>query len=423
MRLIHFASHPLAWLALLVLPIAQAIAAATETVTIQVGARSFTTSKFTAKGTPVVPMWRAPLPTDAPAAGFPLLEQAEHALVWQPATRADGAYNHYAALIHYHGRFFAMWGNHPLGEDAPGQRILYAWSDAWGVWSDAQELFPAPGPVRPRSEQGIHLKADRWAIVDDTLYAIIYVHGAGRYPVARAVAPDGTPGEPFTVRDLPDGAALPSYMTGYAPTPRQEHLAAQLRQWYADTNQVSWWAWADGIAPKRGIDGADLIESFSYRAKDDGYVLFLRDWGHNRNPVHNNRLYVSFSDRLDSWTAPYPTDIPDSPSRAQALTLADGTVLLIGSQTAYAFDVPMYLDRDPLTVAISADGLSFDRVFALRTGAPKDFRFPGVSGRNPGFAYVSALIHDGWLYVLYSVGKEDMAITRVPIGEWLMANG
>jgi hypothetical protein len=148
----------------------------------------------------------------------------------------------------------------------------------------------------------------------------------------------------------------------------------------------------------------------------------MRSWGHSRNPVHNNRMYVSFSDSLDQWPALHPTDIPDSPSRAEAVTLADGTVLLIGNQIAHTFDTALYLDRDPLTVAVSADGLVFDRVFALRADAPRQFRFAGIGGRNLGFGYSSSLVHDGWLYTLYSIGKEDMAITRVPIGEWLMAN-
>jgi hypothetical protein len=349
------------------------------------------------------------------------LARAEHALVWQPATRADGAYNHYAALISHQGRFFAMWGNHPYGEDKPGQRILYAWSDTWGEWSEARELFAAPGPVLDSSTAGIHLKADRWLVVDGTLYAVVYVRGAGAYPIARAVARDGTPGDPFLVRPLPATAALPVYMQDAVDTLANSDTAQRLRQWYADNNQVSWWAWDNEGVPRLGIDGSSLIESFTYRAGDGGHVLLMRDWSHT-DKARSNRLYASFSDRLGGWSPPYPTNIPDSPSRAQALTLDDGTVLLIGNQIAHTFDTALYLDRDPLTVAVSADGLVFDRVFALRADAPRQFRFAGIGGRNLGFGYSSSLVHDGWLYTLYSIGKEDMAITRVPIGEWLMAN-
>ncbi len=45
----------------------------------------------------------------------------------------------------------------------------------------------------------------------------------------------------------------------------------------------------------------------------------------------------------------------------------------------------------------------------------KSRRGRGIEGRALGFAYSSSLIKDGWLYTLYSIGKEDIAITRVPL--------
>jgi len=88
---------------------------------------------------------------------------------------------------------------------------------------------------------------------------------------------------------------------------------------------------------------------------------------------------------------------------------------LIGNQTVNQFDQALYLDRDPMTISISKDGYTFDKVYTLRTDSPTGFRFSGVSGRNPGYAYSSSIVVDGWLYTLYSIGKEDIAITRVPL--------
>ena len=388
-----------------------------EPIEIKVGTRTVKTTKVTAKGTPVVPMWNAQMPTTdmAGGAGFPVLTEAEHTLVWQPPTREDGAYNHYACLIHHKGKFYAMWGNHPMGEDAPGQRVLYATSTAWGKWSDIQELFPAPGPVLPRAEKGIHLKPDRWAILDDKLYAIAYVHGAGVYPIARAVGEAGELGEPFLVENLPDGGALPIYMQEGGTSLYASPLGIRLHNWYRENDLISWWAAATWGVQRKAIDGQELIESFIYRAKDGGLVLMLRDWGTPSRPVHTNRMYVSFNNGTGGWGTPHPTDIPDSPSRAQALTLENGTVLLIGNQNVSYFDHALYLDRDPMTVSVSKDGYSFDRVYALRTNAPRHYLFEGVGGRNFGYAYSSSIVLNDWLYTLYSIGKEEMAITRVPL--------
>src|SRR5690606_28854324 len=163
-------------------------------------------------------------------------------IVWQPAVLEDGAYNHYACLIHHKGRFYAMWGNHEFGEDAPGQRVLYAWSDKWGQWTDAMELFPAPGPVLPRSEKGIHLKPDRWAVIDDVLYAITYVHGAGVYPIARSVGENGALGEPFLVQSLPSKGSLPIFMQSDDSPAGPPSIGTRLYDWYRENDLISWWS-------------------------------------------------------------------------------------------------------------------------------------------------------------------------------------
>lgn len=387
-------------------------------VEITVGSRKIKTAKFTKQGAAVVPMWQAPMATMdiRNGAGFAKLTSAEHASVWQPAVREDGAYNHYACLIFFKGAFYAMWGNHSLGEDAPGQRVLYSSTANWKEWSDPKELFAAPGPVLPRSEDGIHFKPDRWAIIDDELYAVVFVHGAGRYPVARKVEADGNFGEPFLVEQLPANGSLPGYMQGTDPT-QLLPVAAKITGWYKQNDHISWWADAASGVQRTAVDGASLIESFMYRTKDNEEVVMLRNWGTNANPVHNNRMYVSFKRGAGGWGKPYPTDIPDSPSRAQAIRLADGRIILIGNQNVPHFDAALYLDRDPMTISISNDGYVFDKVYSYRTASPSTFRITGVGGRNPGYAYSSSIVQGDYLYTLYSIGKEDMGISRVPLAD------
>ncbi|MFA5712848.1 MAG: exo-alpha-sialidase [Bacteroidales bacterium] len=386
-----------------------------EEITIEIGSLQVSTSKFTPRGTPVVPMWNTQMAKGdlRQGAGFPILQEAQHAMVWQPSSKEEGAYNHYSSLIFFKGKFYAMWGNHPFGEDGPGQRILFSTASRWDSWSGTKELFPAPGAVLSRKEKGIHLKADRWVIVDDTLYAVVFVHGAGIYPIARSVGENGELGEPFLLENLPAKGSLPLYMGNSA----KEGTATgqKILEWYRNNSQISWWAGKKWGVERRGVDGAKLIESFSYRAKDGTVVLMLRNWGTPTNPVHNNRIYVSFKRGNKGWSTPYPTDIPDSPSRGQALSLEDGRVLLIGSQNVELLDKALYLDRDPLTLSVSSNGFSFHKVYALRTNSPKSFRFKGVGGRNPGFAYTSSIVERDTLYTLYSIGKEDIAITRLPL--------
>jgi predicted neuraminidase len=375
-----------------------------------VGAKKWPLHHFTAKGTPVVDMWNI-APAKDPLA-YPALK-AEHQLVWSPGNAAEGGYNHYTCLIRYKDKLFAMWANHPFGEDAPGQRVLYTVSGQWGKWSAPQELFAAPGPVRERHEKGIYCKPDRWVIVDDKLYAVVYVSGAGMYPIARQLAVDGKMGVPFPLDTLPARAVLPVYMQDtMVPV-----VAQKIKDWYRMNDKVSWWAAEGQGIDRRAVDGSSLIETFMYRAKDSLLVLMCRNWGTPSNPVHNNRVYVSFSNDRSRWSPAYPSNIPDAPTRGDAVRLSNGCILLIGTHYAPRLDEALYLDRDPLTVAVSKDGYTFDKVYSIRMGAPKTWHIPNVKGRNPGFAYTSSIIDSAFLYTLYSIGKEDIAISRVPLGQ------
>ena len=388
---------------------------------LRLGVRTLQTTESTKEGVPVVPMWTAPQPTREPAAGFPVVAEAEHFDVWRPSTLKDWKFNHFAALVRYGNRFYAMWGNHPLGELGPGQRVLYTWSDDDGrTWQEPKPLFPQPGKVaQPGETPDIHVSPDRWIVAHDRLYAVGYVVGNGAYPIAREVNHEGRMGAPFVPRPPPGNALLPSFMKHLRDPLAVPPAAAEIWDRYEQTDQVTWWGTlirSEGL-PKYAVDRATMIEPFTYRARDGTGVLLLRSMPLQKtDPENNHRLYVSFETAAGGWSTPYPTDIPDSPSRFEVIVLDDGTTLLIGNQVAPEFDRwTGYLPRDPLTVAISDDGYTFDRVFALRTGAPKQYRFEGISRRSLGYGYPSSVVHDGWLYSLYSVGKEDMAFTRVPL--------
>ena len=124
--------------------------------------------------------------------------------------------------------------------------------------------------------------------------------------------------------------------------------------------------------------------------------------------------------RICNWTSPIPTDMPDSGSRTCAAPLPDGKgIYLVGNQIDRG--------RDPVTIATSHDGLTWDNAWAVRYGAPP-VRYPGEA-KGPGFQYPGALllqpsdllgeeggaVEESTLIVCYSVGKEDIALTRVPL--------
>ena len=92
-------------------------------------------------------------------------------------------------------------------------------------------------------------------------------------------------------------------------------------------------------------------------------------------------------------------------------TLPNGEIYLIGNQ----IDVSGPHSRDPLTISLSRDGKTFDWAAAVRHGTPP-LRYPG-HWKDHGFQYPSAIVVGKSLWVIYSINKEDVAVSRIPLKE------
>jgi hypothetical protein len=397
-------------------PGAPADQAPDDMTVLHLGLHEVRTTKHTASGVAVVPMWSVPVSRRGDPEEPVPAANVEHHVVWAATDRSEGAYNHFSALCCHKDRLFAMWANHWFGEYGPGQRALFSSSgDGGKTWSAAAPLFPPPGPIGHSGETGIYLTPDRWVTLGDRLYAVAnVVSNETNYLIAREVREGGGLGPVFLVKELPEKAELPVFMPEPCDLKAQSPEALSIRKWYADNGVASWWG--AGL-PRTAADKAHMIEPVRYRAGDGVPVLIQRSMPVTKSdPQNNHRLYVSFGDSSGGWSVPQPTDIPDSPSRSEVITLNKGTYLLIGNHIARQLDRwDGYLPRDPLTVALSRDGYSFDRVFSVRAKAPTQPRFSGLRRRCPGFGYPSSVIFHGYICILYSIGKEDISLSRVPL--------
>jgi hypothetical protein len=392
------------------------------------------------KGTPIRPMWTCGRPDpQKPGAGFPVLEQAGHVLVFA-GRREAGAYNHHSQLARHRGSFHAMWSNHPHGEDGPGQRVLYAHSLDGVSWSPAVELFPPIQEVRPSEENGLVLTAMRWVVVNERLYAVAMCHANVGFEnpdrthrtdrrdrehpfrarrahdaICRQVGPDaGTFGPVVPTGPNVPASQNPGLSIGDWQDEKVRSVGNAVREALCTPGNIPAWC-PPGIRIPRGVDGGRLCEPTVYRTADGKYMMLLRD------DAYSHRMYASLSADGQRWDAAVPTDIPDSPSLTTSRSLPDGTVLLIGNQMAPEFDNAdriRHYGRDPLMVAVSRDGYRFEKAFALRCGQQK-WRTPRseVHGRGGGAQYPSAVIHDGTLYVQHSMGKEDIWISSIPLSQ------
>jgi len=335
-----------------------------------------------------------------------------------------GVYCHHPHMIHHGDTFFATWSNHRDGEDGPGQRVLYSTSEDGKTWSPFAECFPAIGETRKPRQTGRVLTSNGIVLVDDTVYAIAEVDDqfdasdeelkaqreaeAGRTTyrnrlgwgrLARAMKPDGELGPAFWLIDDPPDPIDGAPQFPCSADAAFAELARRINKALADPLHMPAWDFRYHTAWTTAEDGHGLCEPSVYQRTDGVLVKLSRDLQGSK------RMYASLSrDGGKTWDTPVQTHIPDSPSKAVTGTLPDGRVYLIGNQA---------IGRDPLVISLSRDDVNFNWAASIRHDAPK-VRYTGAA-KGPGFQYPSAIVVEEALWIIYSIGKEDVAVSRVPL--------
>jgi len=123
---------------------------------------------------------------------------------------------------------------------------------------------------------------------------------------------------------------------------------------------------------------------------DNNLVAFFRD---NKR---SGFLFRAFSkDNGDTWTRPVRTNFPDATSKFSGLRLKDGRYVIVSNSNPQK--------RDPLTIAISDDGLVFNKMGYL------------IGGRHIDYPHV--IEHDGYLLVAFAGAKQTVEVLKIPIEE------
>jgi len=128
-----------------------------------------------------------------------------------------------------------------------------------------------------------------------------------------------------------------------------------------------------------------------------------------RDNRRSGYLYRSFSvDNGRTWSQPVQTDFPDTRSKFHGLRMSNGQYVLVSNSH------PEH--RKWLTLAVSDDGMVFNRLFFLVQG--ENFL---VQGERNGVDYPHVMEHDGYLYIAHSGGhggrKQSVEVQRVKISD------
>ena len=373
--------------------------------------------------------------------GYPLLENVRHFQV-QPALTSAGAYHHHPLIDFIQDQFVAIWSNHPTGEDGPGQQILGATSRDGMTWSAPQVIFGPQDQIKSSSLNGRSLLPGGFFVFESQWFVFCVVNdsvGFGKFnsPVT------GQPGSEMRTKTFSKRIRKGQ---GYLVKPMTlsftEEQGATMR-----TGQPSW----VGTRLPDSIEGYPLGNQKVNDEKGTAWLKLIRDqqvpWDFNlaecevsgrgrllceptrlktgkgleviyfRDLAGSQKLFAQFFTKDGQASPITETPIPDAPSKTVVGKVND-RFILIGNQVVSKRGTR----RDPLTLAISKDGVSFERAYAIRWRAPK-FRVPtqqqAPDGRGRGFQYPDFVSVGDDLWVIHSVNKECIEVSRVPLASIL----
>ena len=322
--------------------------------------------------------------------------------------------NQHNYLIHHNGLFWAMWSDGVELEDRIGQVVKYSTSKDGVKWNKPRFLTPYPkesGPEKAhygkRRASGFrYISRGFWvrdgkllalATLDEAsgffgksleLHAFEWVPATGKYAKIDkgewhdiGVVQDNAINN-FPPKKMPSGEWAMSRRKFDYSRSGVEFLVGGLKS-------ISDWESFPVVKEKSGALKAE--EPLWWALPDNNLVALFRD---NKG---GHYLYRAFSkDNGRNWTKPVPTNFPDATSKVFGMRLSDGRYAFVSNPN------PKTL-RDPMTLALSDDGLVFTKMFYL------------VGGRWVDYPHM--IEHEGYLYIAHSGAKRSVEVERVKLSD------
>ena len=321
--------------------------------------------------------------------------------------------DHYAngvVMAAFKGTIYCMWQSSPTDEDSDDTWVAYSRStDNGHSWSKPMTL------ASPTTDY--YCTSGGWLIYRDTLTALIDIWPKGMMPrggeTCYQTSTDGINWSPMQAVRMAEGFDMNGVLEqDPRPLPNGRivgaiHFQPGLHVCPAYTNDPtgrSGWQKGDFLAEDRGKQSREL-EPSQYLRRDGSIVMLFRD---QRSSFR--KLAAISTDMGQTWTKAELTNMPDARTKQCAGNLPDGTAYMVSCPANGKW-------RWPLVLQLSDDGILFDRALLIRSGSAGDLPAKRYEGRYKtiGYSYPKAMIHDNKLYIGYSVNKEDVVCSIIPI--------
>ncbi len=314
-----------------------------------------------------------------------------------------------AVLTAFKGALYCMWQSCADHEDSPDTWVAYSRSD------DNGSTWTSPMVLAPTIDNG-YCTSGGWIATADTLVAFINVWpddieptgGFTRYMLS-------TDGERWSAPAdvlMADGTRMEGVIEQDMRPVKSEkmmtaaHFQPGLKVCPVYTScplGTEGWTKGEFNATDKGKQSRELEPSL-YEKANGNIVMIFRD----QNSTYH-KIAAESRDGGATWTDPVMTGMPDARTKQSAGNLPDGTAYMVGNPVTNKH-------RIPLVITLSDGGELFDRAYLLREGGETmpDVTYNGHYKRK-GYSYPKSAVAGDYLYVAYTLNKQDVQITRIPL--------
>ncbi|WP_372772569.1 exo-alpha-sialidase [Mangrovibacterium sp.] len=330
-------------------------------------------------------------------------------------------YNHAPNLAYWNNTFFLEYLNDPVGEHIPpGATMLQTSRDGY-VWTKPEIVFPPykiPDGFSKEGDTAVarnvesinHQRMGFFVSKDNRLLVLAYIaislnekdspndgNGIGR--VVREIYADGSWGPIYFIRYNHGWNAKNTSLPFYTKSKDKGFVKACDELLGTPLVVQGWNEEADRDDPLISLKGE--YKAFNFYHLPDGKVVGL--WKH--------ALTAISEDEGKSWTQP-----------VRASGFVNSNAKIWGQRTTDGRYATVYNPSDfrwPLALSVSDDGLEYKKLL-LVNGEVSPMRYGG-NYKSYGPQYVRGILEgngkpaDGNMWVTYSMNKEDIWISKIPI--------
>ncbi|MCA9014713.1 MAG: exo-alpha-sialidase [Planctomycetaceae bacterium] len=341
-------------------------------------------------------LWTGP-PIPADFEKIPFVPGMTHQTIHH-ATKDGYKFLHGAAIIAHKGTLYANWANSPENENGPEETLQGRRSkDGGKTWSDLEIIGPGfEGP--DRHSHGVLL------VHQGKLWTICSRFGVGE-PAKKF---PGLKAEAFVLNEATDAWESQGIVMQNC-WPYDEPVRME------NGNLITGGQDKDGLPVVAISHGDDLTHwdtvliPFPPELKPSFAETTVMANGKTVRAIIRGGAGVAWIATSDdygrTWSPAGQSNLPMPRAKAYFGKLSTGQEYLVSNLK----------NRDTLVISVSRPGeTTLSRMWKIRHGKSGPPRFTGFA-KGKQWSYPHAHEHDGKLYVVYSIGKEDCGLSILPV--------